>query len=233
MAEWATFVGLTGVVTVLLLALAHASRSAIDEPDPDVELTSGLLLVNVALSQGVLLGVLLAAAWYTEIPLAAVGLGAGTTGTRALAIGVGLGFVLYLGSELGGATADRLGFEYDEGLRELLAPGSIGGWAVLLGFVLPVIALFEEFLFRAALIGVVWAGYGVSPWLLALVSSVLFAVGHGAQGRTGVAVTGLLGFALAAGFIVTESLLVVVIAHYLVNALEFVVHEGLGVEWAA
>lgn len=233
MAEWATFVGLTAVVTVLLLALAHASRLAIEEPDPHVELTSGLLLVNVALSQGVLLGVLLAAAWYTEIPSAAVGLGAGTTGARALAVGVGLGAVLYLGSELGGSTADRLGFEYDEGLRELLAPESIGGWAVLLGFVLPVIALFEEFLFRAALIGVVWAGYGVSPWLLATLSSVLFAIGHGAQGRTGVAVTGLLGFALAVGFIVTESLLVVVIAHYLVNALEFVVHEGLGIEWTA
>jgi hypothetical protein len=43
-------------------------------------------------------------------------------------------------------------------------------------------------------------------------------------------VTGALGFALAAGFVLTGSLVVVVVAHYLVNALEFTVHEGLGVE---
>ena len=230
MPQWATFVGLAGVVTVLLLVLAYASQAAIDEPDPDAELTSGLLLVNVALSQGLLLGVLLAAAWYAEIPLSALGIGAGVTGTAALVIGCGLGVALYFGSELGGTTADRLGFEYDEGLREMLAPDSAGGWAVLLVLVLPVIAVFEEFLFRAALIGVVWAGYGISPRLLAIVSSALFAIGHGAQGNTGIVVTGLLGFVLAAAFIITESLLVVVVAHYLVNALEFVVHEGLGIE---
>ncbi|PSQ23595.1 CPBP family intramembrane metalloprotease domain-containing protein, partial [Halobacteriales archaeon QS_9_67_15] len=72
------------------------------------------------------------------------------------------------------------------------------------------------------------AAFGVSPWALAVVSSVAFALGHGAQGRVGVAVTGALGLALAAGFILTDSLLVVVVAHYLVNALEFLVHEGLG-----
>jgi uncharacterized protein len=232
--DWATFVGLTGVVTLLLLALAYASQSmvaTVEEPDSTTEPTAGLLLANVALSQGVLLGVLLAAAWYTQVPLAALGITTGLTTTAALTLGVGLGFVLYLSSELGGATTDRLGFEYDEGLRGLLAPDSMGGWAVLLGIVLPVIAVFEEFLFRAALIGAVSAGYGVSPWLLAVLSSILFAMGHGAQGRTGIVVTGLLGFALAAAFVLTESLLVVVLAHYLVNALEFVVHEGLGIEW--
>ncbi|WP_336345414.1 CPBP family intramembrane glutamic endopeptidase [Halalkalicoccus ordinarius] len=239
MAEWATFVGLTGVVCVLLLALAHLSRTVVEPRDertetPDPEITPGALLANVALSQGLFAAVLLAAAWYTEIPPAALGIGtdAGTSGLGAVGIGLGLGLALYLASEAGGALADRLGFTYDERLRGLLAPRSAGGWAVLLGLVLPVIAAFEEFLFRAALIGAVAAGYGVSPWLLAIVSSVLFALGHGAQGRTGVVVTGLLGFVLAAAFVLTGSLLVVVIAHYVVNALEFVVHEGLGIDWA-
>jgi predicted Abi (CAAX) family protease len=40
-------------------------------------------------------------------------------------------------------------------------------------------------------------------------------------------VTGLLGFVLAAGYIVTGSFLVVVVAHYLVNAVEFIAYEGL------
>ena len=71
-------------------------------------------------------------------------------------------------------------------------------------------------------------GCGVSPWLLAVLSSVAFALGHGAQGPVGVAVTGLLGFVLAAAFVLTGSLLVVVLAHYLVNAIEFLRHETSG-----
>lgn len=237
MAEWATFVGLTGVVTVLLLALARMSQTVVegsDEPSEpeDHEMTAGLLLANVALSQGLFAGVLLAAAWYTRIPLAALGIGADVTDLGAVGIGVGLGAVLYLVSETGGVAAQRLGFEYDERLRGLLAPDSAGEWAVLLGLVLPIIAFFEEFLFRAALIGAVSAGYGVSPWLLAVASSALFALGHGAQGRTGIAVTGALGLVLAGAFVFTGSLLAVIVAHYVVNALEFVVHEGLGVDWA-
>nr|WP_245545383.1 CPBP family intramembrane glutamic endopeptidase [Halomicrobium katesii] len=62
------------------------------------------------------------------------------------------------------------------------------------------------------------AGFSLSPWLLAVVSSVVFGAAHGAQGRVGMLVTGGLGLALAAGFVLTDSLLVVVVAHYLVNA---------------
>ncbi len=122
----------------------------------------------------------------------------------------------------------------NEALRGALAPDSVGGWAVLLFAVLPTVALFEEFLFRAVLVGAFAAGAAAtgvpaSPWLLAAGSSVAFALGHGAQGRAGVVATGALGFVLAAAFLLTESLLAVVIAHYLVNALTFVVHEGIGV----
>ena len=60
--------------------------------------------------------------------------------------------------------------------------------------------------------------------VLAVASSVAFAAGHGAQGRLGIAATGVLGFVLAAVFVATESLLVVVVAHYIINAVEF----GLG-----
>jgi hypothetical protein len=35
---------------------------------------------------------------------------------------------------------------------------------------------------------------------------------------------------LAAGYVITGSLLVVVVAHYLVNAVEFVAYEGLDLE---
>jgi len=318
MTQWATFVGLTGVVLVLLLVLSHLTQSAFDDdtddasdgvaerfdatahdadrnarapddsspphatkrvPEPidddrsaaddqsttgsewqsrderqprnaavsadsrpahadravdPASLSTGALLANVAFSQGLFALLLLGAAVYTAIPPAALGIEVSTAYLETgLVVGTAAGIVVYIANELAAATATRLGFDHDETLRELLAPESVGGWLALLLGVLPIIAVFEEFLFRAALIGVpAAAGFGLSPWLLAVGSSVAFALGHGMQGSVGVVVTGLLGFVLAALFILTESLLVVVVAHYLINALEFVVHEGVGLEWA-
>jgi membrane protease YdiL (CAAX protease family) len=193
------------------------------------EMTSGLLLANVLVSQGLFAGFLLFGAWFTDVPASAFGVTGDplSTGLPAVGVGVGVGLVLYLLNELGAGVGDRLGVTADESLRELLAPDTRLGWVVLLIVVLPIVAGFEEFLFRGALIGVVAAGFEVSPWLLAALSSVAFALGHGAQGPGGILVTGLLGFALAVTFVLTGSLLAVIVAHYLVNALEFVVHEGL------
>ena len=312
MPDWATFVGLTTVVLLLLLSLARLSQSAVsgspgeadvarerdatdDTPTGDVDavdhgvddparrdrseresaaldttgtvdrdaqfaplevgrypdrsspaertlqgldgseqLPTAALLVNVALSQGLLGAFLLFGAFYTSIPLSALGVGLGdplSTGLPALGAGVVVGVGLYLANAAGAAASAAAGFEYDESLREMLTPASRGGWGVLLLGVLPLIAGFEELLFRGALVGVLGAGYGLSPWVLAVASSVAFAVGHGAQGRMGVLVTGVLGFVLATTFVVTNSLLAVVVAHYLVNALEFVLGGYFGVEW--
>lgn len=254
MARWAVFAGVTALVLVSLLALARASQLAMSgdpEPSPSelrpptgpervvqpsesshpTSLSTGLLLANVALSQGLFLLLLLGGALYARIPPAALGV-AGTptsSGLPALGIGIGLGFALYLLNELGSVGADAVGIETPDDLRESLAPDSAMGWIVLLCLVLPTIAVFEELLFRAALVGALSVGFSLSPWLLALFSSVAFALGHGAQGTVGMVVTGGLGLVLASVFVLTGSLLVVVVAHYLVNALEFVVHEGLGV----
>jgi len=199
-----------------------------DEPTIEgVELTTSALLANVSVTQGAVTAILVGAAWFFAIPAWAFGVTAtpASTGLPAIALGTGFGVVLWLGNELSTKLADAVGAAYDERMRELLAPDSTAGWVILLGVVLPIIAAAEELLFRAALIGVPAAGVGVSPWLLAVVSSLAFALGHGAQGRVGIVVTGALGFVLAAGYIVSGSLLVVIVAHYVVNALEFVVHE--------
>jgi membrane protease YdiL (CAAX protease family) len=182
-------------------------------------------------TQGLFLAVLAGGLALFAVPPDALGLSVPTA--PALWTGAAIGVGLYAANEVGAAVADRAGLGHDERLRELLAPDSAGGWAVLLFVVLPVIAGFEELLFRGVLVGALATGFPVSPWLLAVLSSVAFGVGHGAQGRVGVLVTGTLGLVLAAGFVLTGSLLAVVVAHYLVNALEFVVHEGLDVEWTA
>jgi membrane protease YdiL (CAAX protease family) len=231
MTAWEAFAGVAAFVTLALLALARASATVVDDDaalSPAGDAIPPLaLLVNLALSQGVLAAVLVGGAWFTGVPPSAVGLGAGTRGTAALLAGVALGVALYLGDELLALAADRAGAGYSERLRDLLAPATASGWVVLLGVALPVVAGFEELLFRGVLVGAMAAGFGVSPWALAVASSALFGVAHGAQGVGGMLVTGALGFALAAAFLLTDSLPVVVVAHYLVNALEFLVRGKL------
>ena len=195
-----------------------------------VDLSTGMLLANVALTQG-LVGLAIATGlWWFEIPGSAIGITTDpwVVGVPALGLGVGFGLALWVGNEVAAGLADAVGAAYDEAVRSMLAPDTTGGWAILLGLVLPTVAVVEELLFRAALIGVPAAALDVSPWLLVVLSSVAFALGHGAQGRVGIVVTGVLGVVLAAGYVLSGSLLVVIVAHYLVNALEFVVHEGLG-----
>lgn len=206
----------------------------VSTPSPSRQLSPVTVLLNVALSQGLFGFVLLASVWYTSVPMTAIGIDTGdptSVGSVALGVGIVTGVGLYIFNALGAASATALGHEYDERLREYLTPETLPGWAILLGGVLPIIAGFEELLFRGALIGALSTGFGLSPWLLAGGSSVAFAVGHGAQGRIGILVTGVLGFVLAVVFVLTNSLLAVVVAHYLVNVLEFLISGALGIEW--
>ena len=191
--------------------------------------SGGALLANVAITHGLIAVTVVALAWFSQVPPSALGVGSVTDAAVGadFTSGVVLGVGLYLASEAGTAVADRIGVEYDEHLRELLAPGGTAEWAMLLLVILPIIAVAEELLFRAALIGALGAGFGVPAWVLVVGSSVLFGAGHGAQGAIGIAVTATLGLVLGAAFVLTGSLLVVVVAHYLVNALEFVVREGV------
>lgn len=188
---------------------------------------AGALLASVALSQGAFGLLVLGAALFTGVPTSALGVSATSTGVWAVAAGIGLGIGLYAVNELAATVGRRHGLGGGAELRAALAPESVRGWILLLVGVLPIVAGFEELLFRGVLIGALGTGFGVSPWLLAVGSSVAFAAGHGAQGPAGVLVTGMMGLLLGVAFVLTQSLLLVVVAHYLVNALEFAVHEGL------
>lgn len=213
-------------------ATEPAAGTPVEDPlPPDRELSTTALLANVAVSHGLFAAILVGGIWLTGVPLAALGVTTDplSTGPSAVAAGLAVGLAIALANTVAAGLADRFQSDPSEALRDLLAPETARGWLVLLGLVLPVIAGFEELLFRAALVGAFSVGFGLSPWLLAVLSSIAFAAGHGAQGGVGVVVTGMLGFALAAAFVLTNSLLVVVVAHYVVNAVEFAVIEGL--EW--
>jgi membrane protease YdiL (CAAX protease family) len=249
--DWAAFAALATAATLLLLGLARATSIGTGLPTreelewldelPDgadhlaarestyhagsPEFSSAILFVNVLVTHGLFLAVLVGAALYARVPASAFGL---SVSLEEVALGVGFGLALSALNTGAGALAETVGYAPSAEFRGLLAPESARGWVLLLGGTLPLVAVFEEALFRATLVGAFAVGFGASPWALAVVSSVAFALAHEVQGPAGVAVTGLLGFVLAAGYIATGSLLVVVVAHYLVNAVEFVAYEGLG-----
>jgi len=253
--QWAAFVGLTGLAVTAFLVLAWLSAGAVRDPptidwqftpgsvDPSIEsrpavstqiphpqlaeLSTASLLANVAVTQGLFAAVVVGGAVVFSIPPRAFGLDTAAVSGQALLWGLALGIGLWVANEASARALDVAGIEYDERLRSMLAPDSLAGWIVLLGVALPTIAVVEELLFRAAAIGVVAAGFDLSPWPLVVVSSIAFGLGHGAQGRVGIVVTGLLGTVLASAFVLSGSPLVVVVAHYLGNALELLVHEGL------
>lgn len=228
------FVALVLVLAMAVVGLARASARLLSQeeslatPRAGADLESdATLLLNLSITH---LGVALAVGailWLTKVPLESIGVGTRPDLLSAALLGIGI-YVLTEGFEI---AARSWGYDEPETLREFLAPEDWTEWVLLLVVVLPVIAFGEELLFRGALIGGVAAATDLSPWLLALVSSVGFGFAHAAQGSIGVLATGVLGFALAAVFVVTGNLWLVVVAHYLINALQFVVHEGLGVEF--
>lgn len=182
------------------------------------------LLANVLLTHGGILLVIGLGVSLTRIPPAALGLSTHAS-SEVFLWGVSAGLVLYGLDELLSGIARNVGVVPDERLRTLLAPASGPGWLLVLAVIFPLVALAEEVLFRAVLIGVTGGVLGVDPWLLVLGSSLLFGITHRPQGVGGVVVTGLLGIGFGALFLASESLLVVFVAHYLVNAFELLVHE--------
>ncbi len=257
MPRWVAFSALTLVVLVILLLATRASARVVDDlttRSSDCEtleahdganrsdeigpmrpsaarVSKRTLFANVAGSHCLFAAVLIAGIVFADIPPSSLGVETDPlTDGEAIAVGTAVGAAIAVANLLTGAIADALEIDPSRPLRELLAPESTRGWLALLIVVLPVVAGFEELLFRGILIGAFAAGFELSPWILTIGSSVAFAAGHGAQGRLGIAVTGGLGFVFAAVFIWTGSLLVVVIAHYVVNAAEFVLVEGIGYE---
>jgi membrane protease YdiL (CAAX protease family) len=218
---WVPFLVFVGLLAVLTVALARESARYIHSgqvPAPPV------LYANVVGTQAVILGLLAVAAWFARIPPAVFG---AQSARDVVLFGLVSGLLLAAGSAIATRVLARAGVPPTAALREALAPRRPGETVALYGLVLPAVAVGEEALFRGALIGAVLAGVDVSPWVPVLASSALFGYAHSAQGRFGVVATGLLGVALGWAFVLSESLLAVVVAHYVVNAVEFALGSRL------
>lgn len=229
MTRWVAFSVLLLFVTLGVVALARSSARAFDAGALDT-VGGRALRWNVVVSQALVAGVVVTGAWIAGVPWEAFGWRGFETGVVDTAGRVGLGALLGAGIAIGNFGLERV-FSREtlrdaRELRRRLAPRTLRGWLTLLLVVIPTIAVAEELLFRGALVGALAVGFDLSPWLLLGISSVAFGAAHTAQGVVGVAVAALFGLVLGGAFVLTGDLLVVIVAHATVDAVEFVGHEG-------
>ena len=224
----------TGVVVLLAVVfsiqtarlirreIAEGYASGHIDPHEAIGMSRRELYANAVLSQALMLALIWVGLVLSGVEIDTLGFPGDLELEIALVAGILVGFALAGVNELMERAFILFDLPFDDTLRRLLSPSTPGDWATLAGLVLPTVAVFEELLFRGVLISGLEAGLGISPWILALGSSVVFAIGHVLQGFGGLLAAFILGLLLAAVFILTESLAVVIIAHYLVNLLEFV-----------
>jgi membrane protease YdiL (CAAX protease family) len=108
---------------------------------------------------------------------------------------------------------------YSPDLMKGMIPRNQIEWPLIIVPLLLAVSL-EEFLFRAMLIG----GFSilVSPWAMAVAGSIIFGLMHSPQGILGIVLVSLVGFMFGVVFILTNSLLIVIVAHFIINFLQLV-----------
>jgi membrane protease YdiL (CAAX protease family) len=132
---------------------------------------------------------------------------------REIAVGLLLFVPLFVGAGLLGSVLGKLGFSLPRRPAALLTTG--GGPQILLGTVLvTVVAVAEETIFRGYLILRIRTLASSVP-IAVLLSSAIFALGHGYEGSAGVITVGCIGLILALIYIWRQSLIAPAVMHFL------------------
>jgi len=146
---------------------------------------------------------------------------------------VGLGIGLFVPLFFGAAFLDRVlqatGFSAPQKTASLFSP--IGGWGqILLALVMVVIvAIAEETIFRGYLL-LRFRGLNLGNTSAAILSAVIFSLGHGYEGASGMVTVGVLGLAFAVVYIWRKSLVAPIIMHFLQDFMGVVLVPLLGMK---
>ncbi len=142
---------------------------------------------------------------------------------------IGIGLLLFPALLVGTALVERLfrtaGLTAPSGPPSFLIPRDPAQMALAL-FLVIVVAVAEETVFRGYLIRRLAGGTGSVPVAL-VVSSAVFSLGHGYEGTAGVATVGVLGLALGAVYLWRGSLIAPITMHFLQDFFAVVVTAWL------
>jgi membrane protease YdiL (CAAX protease family) len=135
-------------------------------------------------------------------------------GWKEVAIGIGLFIPLYVSASFLEKILQRAGFSVPSTpLPSFLATKGVGE-LVLAVILVIIIAVVEETIFRGYLI-LRFKALVDSPILLALISAVIFSLGHGYEGTAGVITVGFMGFIFALIYLWRQSLVAPIVMHFL------------------
>ncbi len=177
--------------------------------------------VSVILRDLALASLVLFFLWRNREPLPAIG-----WTSKGWLQQAGLGVLLYplvfLGVGFCASQLNRLGFSHPHSpLKAALAVKSL--WqAPLAIFLVAVVAVTEETIFRGYLL-LRFTAISRSPSVAILLSTIVFAMGHGYEGEVGVAAVALLGLVFAGIYLRTGSLIAPIVMHFLQDFIAVVV----------
>ena len=144
-----------------------------------------------------------------------------------IALGVGLFIPLYVSAAFLEKLLQAAGFSVPfTPLPSFVATKNMGDLVLALILVI-VVALVEETIFRGYLI-LRFKTVGDSPLLLALISAVIFSLGHGYEGTAGVITVGFMGFIFALIYLWRQSLVAPIVMHFLQDFITIVLAPLLG-----
>ena len=146
---------------------------------------------------------------------------------KEMALGIGLFIPLYFSAAFLEKILQRAGFSVPSTpLPSFLTTRSVREFVLAVILVI-VVAVVEETIFRGYLI-LRFKALVDSPILLALISAVIFSLGHGYEGTAGVITVGFMGFIFALIYQWRQSLTAPIVMHFLQDFIGIVLAPFLG-----
>jgi membrane protease YdiL (CAAX protease family) len=197
------------VVFLLLILPSMLLSSAVAEPE---NLTFLIVAGSTMLSDIPLLCLVVYFVWRNEEPFQAIGLTLRSWWKEAI-LGAVLFIPLALGMGLVGRLIREAGFPVPQKTPSFLVPSGGGQITIALLF-LVVVAVSEEVIFRGYLIRRFTAVTG-NPVIALLLSSAVFAMGHGYERSGGVMGVGILGLVFGTVYLWRRSLIAPMVMHFI------------------
>jgi membrane protease YdiL (CAAX protease family) len=148
---------------------------------------------------------------------------------REIVLGIALFFPMFFGAGVLGQALEALGLSAPAtpmpSFLEAKGPGEL----LLAFFLVILVAIAEETIFRGYLL-LRFRGLKLSLVRAALLSSVIFSLGHGYEGGAGVVTVGALGLVLAAVYLWRQSLVAPIVMHFLQDFTGIVLLPWLGLK---
>lgn len=187
-----------------------------------------LTAFSVILRDSALVGLILFFLWRNHEPLARLGWNL-KNGWKDVALGIGLFFPMFFIAGLLDHALQAAGFSAPATPMPSFLEARGGAELVLAFFLVVLVAIAEETIFRGYLL-LRFQGANLSQKWAVLLSAVIFSLGHGYEGTSGVVTVGTMGLVFAVIYLWRQSLVAPMVMHFLQDFTGIVLAPLLGLK---